>query len=423
MGVAAADVKKLKGKVDHFFHLAAIYDLKATAEAQQLANVDGTKNAVKFANADRRRMLPARELDRRGGPLRRHVPRGHVRGGGGPRSSVLQDQARLGRDRARANASGRSASIAPGSSSATRRPARSTRSTARTTSSRRCRSCATSLPQWMPMIGIEGGRINIVPVDFVADALDYLAHKKGLDGKCFHLTDPRAAPDRRGAQHLRPRRARAADDDARQREDVRLHPGAGALRHRLARPDQARDPRRADRPRHPARRVPVRQLADALRQPRRGEGAQGLRHRGAAARDVRGEALGLLGAEPRSGSLHRPLARGPRQGQGDRRHRLVVGHRQGDGAQARRGRRQGDSRRARRREAPRDEDRDHPAGRQGVDLHRRHRRSRLLRRARRARAEGARRLRLPRQQRGALDPPRRRSIRSTASTISSGRCS
>src|SRR4029077_17393121 len=46
------------------------------------------------------------------------------------------------------------------------------------------------LPPWMPMIGIEGGRINIVPVDFVADALDYLAHKKGLDGKCFHLTDP-----------------------------------------------------------------------------------------------------------------------------------------------------------------------------------------------------------------------------------------
>ena len=39
------------------------------------------------------------------------------------------------------------------------------------------------------MLGIEGGRINIVPVDFVADALDHIAHKKGLDGQCFHLTD------------------------------------------------------------------------------------------------------------------------------------------------------------------------------------------------------------------------------------------
>ena len=57
----------------------------------------------------------------------------------------------------------------------------------------------------MPTIGIEGGRINIVPVDFVADALDYIAHKKGLDGHCFHLTDPAAAPHRRGAEHLRAR--------------------------------------------------------------------------------------------------------------------------------------------------------------------------------------------------------------------------
>ncbi|HZQ60916.1 MAG TPA: SDR family oxidoreductase, partial [Casimicrobiaceae bacterium] len=53
-----------------------------------------------------------------------------------------------------------------------------------------------ALPQWMPTIGIEGGRINIVPVDFVADALDYIAHKRGLDGKTFHLTDP--APHRIG---------------------------------------------------------------------------------------------------------------------------------------------------------------------------------------------------------------------------------
>ncbi|NNF15194.1 MAG: SDR family oxidoreductase, partial [Gammaproteobacteria bacterium] len=48
------------------------------------------------------------------------------------------------------------------------------------------------VPQWMPTIGIEGGRINIVPVDFVVDALDHISHKPGLDGKCFHLTEPNA---------------------------------------------------------------------------------------------------------------------------------------------------------------------------------------------------------------------------------------
>src|SRR3546814_19432452 len=45
------------------------------------------------------------------------------------------------------------------------------------------------LPPWMPTLGIEGGRINIVPVDFVADAMDHIAHKPKLDGPPFHLTD------------------------------------------------------------------------------------------------------------------------------------------------------------------------------------------------------------------------------------------
>jgi NAD(P)-dependent dehydrogenase (short-subunit alcohol dehydrogenase family) len=47
-----------------------------------------------------------------------------------------------------------------------------------------------TFPAWMPTIGIEGGRINVVPVDFVVAAMDHIAHLKGEDGQCFHLTDP-----------------------------------------------------------------------------------------------------------------------------------------------------------------------------------------------------------------------------------------
>jgi len=47
-----------------------------------------------------------------------------------------------------------------------------------------------TLPRWMPTIGLEGGRLNMVPVDYVADAMDYIAHLDGQDGKCFHLVDP-----------------------------------------------------------------------------------------------------------------------------------------------------------------------------------------------------------------------------------------
>jgi NAD(P)-dependent dehydrogenase (short-subunit alcohol dehydrogenase family) len=52
------------------------------------------------------------------------------------------------------------------------------------------------LPPWMPAIGIEGGRINIVPVDYVIEAMTYIAHQPALDRRCFHLTDP--APKRVG---------------------------------------------------------------------------------------------------------------------------------------------------------------------------------------------------------------------------------
>lgn len=47
------------------------------------------------------------------------------------------------------------------------------------------------LPAWIPLLGIEGGTFNIVPVDYVADAFIYLAHKEGEDGNCFHLVSPR----------------------------------------------------------------------------------------------------------------------------------------------------------------------------------------------------------------------------------------
>src|SRR6516165_3127038 len=50
LGIADADLVKLRDKVTHLFHLAAIYDLAASAEAQQRANVEGTRHAIEFAD-------------------------------------------------------------------------------------------------------------------------------------------------------------------------------------------------------------------------------------------------------------------------------------------------------------------------------------------------------------------------------------
>src|SRR5665647_1297392 len=41
----------LKGQIDHFYHLAAVYDLGADESRQIAANIDGTRHAVELAKA------------------------------------------------------------------------------------------------------------------------------------------------------------------------------------------------------------------------------------------------------------------------------------------------------------------------------------------------------------------------------------
>jgi NAD(P)-dependent dehydrogenase (short-subunit alcohol dehydrogenase family) len=48
------------------------------------------------------------------------------------------------------------------------------------------------LPEWFPLVGVEVGDTNIVPVDYVAAAMDHIAHQEGLDGRAFHLVNPKA---------------------------------------------------------------------------------------------------------------------------------------------------------------------------------------------------------------------------------------
>ena len=189
LGVAEAELKKLKGKIDHFFHLAAIYDLKASAEAQRAANVDGTRHAVQFAQAVNAGCF-------------HHIS--SIAAAGLYDGVFREDMFEEAEDLEHPYFQTKHDSEAVVRREC-KRPFRIYRPGFVVGDSKtgyidkidgpyyffkfiqRMRGL---LPPWMPMVGIEGGRINIVPVDFVADALDYLAHKKGLDGKCFHLTDP-----------------------------------------------------------------------------------------------------------------------------------------------------------------------------------------------------------------------------------------
>src|SRR3954462_4790750 len=51
LGLDQKTIDDLKGQVDHFFHLAAIYDMTADAESQRVANVEGTRHMLQLADA------------------------------------------------------------------------------------------------------------------------------------------------------------------------------------------------------------------------------------------------------------------------------------------------------------------------------------------------------------------------------------
>ena len=51
LGVDAAWVKTHRGEIDHFLHLAAIYDMTADDATNEALNVDGTRHALELAEA------------------------------------------------------------------------------------------------------------------------------------------------------------------------------------------------------------------------------------------------------------------------------------------------------------------------------------------------------------------------------------
>ncbi len=189
LGVSAADLAKLKGHVRHFFHLAAIYDLAADAASQEKANIDGTRNAVELAEAVAAGCF-------------HHVSSIAAAGlyEGVFREDMFEEAEEL--DHPYFRTKHESEAIVRREC---KRPWRVYRPAIVVGHSKTgeidkidgpyyffklIQKMRNALPPWIPTIGIEGGRINIVPVDYVADALDHIAHKKGLDGGCFHLTDP-----------------------------------------------------------------------------------------------------------------------------------------------------------------------------------------------------------------------------------------
>ena len=187
--------RKLKGKIDHVFHLAAIYDLAASAEDQKVANVQGTRNAVRFAEAvgagcfhHVSSIAAAGLYD---GVFREDMFE-EARGLEHPYFKSKHEAERIVRVEKKVPWRIYRPGIVVGDS----RTGEMDKVDGPYYFFKLIQKLRGLLPPWAPTIGIEGGRINVVPVDFVVDALDYLVAAPGLDGRTFHLTDP--APLRLG---------------------------------------------------------------------------------------------------------------------------------------------------------------------------------------------------------------------------------
>ncbi|MCC8361596.1 SDR family oxidoreductase [Lysobacter sp. A6] len=188
-GLSAAQLRALNGKVKHFFHLAAIYDLTAKAEAQRVANVDGTQNALDLAAAIGAGCFHHTSSIAAAGlypGVWREDMFDEAEGLDDPYLRTKHDSEGLVRKEKRI----KWRIYRPGMVVGHSKTGEMDKIDGPYYFFTFIKKLREMLPQWMPMLGLEGGRINLVPVDFVVDAMDHIAHKPKLDGHTFHLTDP-----------------------------------------------------------------------------------------------------------------------------------------------------------------------------------------------------------------------------------------
>lgn len=188
LGIDDAWIAEHAGAVAHVFHLAAVYDMEADEESNRVANVGGTREAVKVANA-----LDAGHFH--------HTS--SVAAAGLYRGEFTEDMFDEGQplDHPYHATKFESEKIAREETTVPWRVYRPAIVLGHSRTGEmdkldgpyyffKALALAANLPGIMPAIGPRLGETNVVPVDFVAAAMDHIAHIEGLDGQAFHLVSP-----------------------------------------------------------------------------------------------------------------------------------------------------------------------------------------------------------------------------------------
>ena len=187
LGVSEEDRKALRGA--HVFHLAAVYDLLADPQETERANVAGTRHLTELAGAI-------------GAACLHHVSSIAVAGRYEGRFTEDMFDEGQALDHAYFSTKYEAERIVreeatvpwrvyrPGMVIGSSETGEADRVDGPYYAFKIIQKLRDSMPQWMPLTGPEGGALNLVPVDFVARAIDHIAHLPGGDGQAFHIVDP-----------------------------------------------------------------------------------------------------------------------------------------------------------------------------------------------------------------------------------------
>ncbi|WP_051275424.1 SDR family oxidoreductase [Aestuariibacter salexigens] len=182
------------GHIDHFYHLGAIYDLTADQEQQKKANVEGTQNALNLAEKCSVKCFhhvssivaagfypgvfteemfdEAVDVEKNPYFETKHISEGLVRKQSAVPWRIYRPAVVVGNSET-------------GWINKIDGPYYFFEL---------INTISEVLPRWVPLPVYRGNEFNIVPVDFIAKALDHISHEPGLNGTCFHLTNPKSSP-------------------------------------------------------------------------------------------------------------------------------------------------------------------------------------------------------------------------------------
>jgi thioester reductase-like protein/short-subunit dehydrogenase len=189
LGLSHQWISAHAGEIEHFFHLAAIYDMTASDEMNETMNVGGTRNAIGLADKLEVKHFHQVSSVAASGDYRGVFDESMFDEGQrlpSPYHRTKFESERIVREEATVPWRVYRPAVVVGHSE--------TGAMDKIDGPyyffpvfRRLRD---TLPGWVPLMGVDLGDTNVVPVDYVAKAMDHIAHKPGLDGQAFHLVNP-----------------------------------------------------------------------------------------------------------------------------------------------------------------------------------------------------------------------------------------